>query len=212
MRTNFKFSGKLFSASTFLLCGLTLLFILSACSMGGTSNSNILPGAKQATPTPKVVLTTYQAKTFSIGYPSPWTATDERSYVTSVPGAEQARFDEESSVVLVQAVPDRANYSTSKYLTAIITSNNAVLFKTPQPMNLPATVRVGNESWLQEGFTGDAGSNGVKLPEKLICLANHHNQNNYLFSICLQTPTGSLGRDPAIDSKFQAMLNSFQFK
>ena len=198
-----------FVISSILLGSLSLLFTLAACSVGGLGGSS---GSATPTPTPALKLTTYQAKTFSIGYPNAWNATNDDSYVTALPGAESASFDEESTTVIVESVRDTPHKPASLFLTSITDHLSAATLHDSKPANLPPTVKIGQETWLQRGDTGDGGSNGVKLPEKITCLANYHAPNNYLYGICLITPTGSLGRDPAIDGKFQAMLNSFQFK
>jgi hypothetical protein len=153
----------------------------------------------------------YQAKTFSIGYPYAWTTTDS-NYFPSTTGAEQVEFDEELTGVSIQTRPNKTNLSTATFLSTVINSITSATFIGTKPASLSSTVQVGKETWAQQSFTGNRGSESAQLPEKVTCLANYHAQNNLLYSICLETPTGKLGVDPTIDSKFQAMLNSFQFK
>lgn len=207
MHINLTSFRRTISTGSILLCSLSLLFVLGACSSASTSST---PATES--PTPVIHLATYQAKTFSIGYPTGWQATNNNDYVLAIPGAEMVALDEELTNVTVEAVPDTGNKSAEVFVSSISRSLGTSVLTGVKPANLPPTIQVGKETWVQQGYTGDGGSNGVKLPEKVVCLANQHTQNKYLYGICLTTPTSGVGVDRAIDSKFQAMLNSFQFK
>lgn len=197
---------RMLPVSSIFFYSLAMLFILSACNMGGSASSSSTPVIKKATPTPTIALTTYTAKTFLIGYPAKWNATNQ-SNISKVPGVEQAEFGQDIAAVVVQSVPNPHNVGPEKYIATITNTVKGLTLKNTKPDSIPTTVKVANETWAQQGYTGDGDSNGTTVPSKATCLVTDHLVNHHMYSICFAGETTNLTRD-----EFHAMLNSFQFK
>lgn len=212
MRANSKTLRKMLPVSSIFFCSLALLFVLSACDTGSTpAKSSSTPTTQPATPTPAMALTTYQGKNYVIGYPATWKAVNQDN-LTSLSGGEQVALNEEPGGVIVQDIPNKTNVSADKYLSVLMTALKSSIIKDAKPTGSPTTTQVANETWTEQTDTGNIDSSGVKGPGKFTCLTINHTANTRLYSICLIGLTGGQGADKNLDSEFQAMLKSFQFK
>ncbi|HEX7734907.1 MAG TPA: PsbP-related protein [Ktedonobacteraceae bacterium] len=196
------------------LSTLFLLLFLAAC--GGVGNSNPTPTPLPPTPTPSPTaiptqapqFQTYKGDGFTIDYPQGWKIQSGQQGAIVFTDAQQF------NTVTVVAVPNPGGaVSASQQLTlGLAGAEKLENVSNVQPVSLPSTTKVGGETWVQSGVTGNVKVQGASVPGKLVGLADNHPANSpttKTYEIYYGGPTLSFEQEDA--QAFQPMLESFKF-
>src|SRR5258708_5913733 len=156
---------------SFILYGLLLVAILSACSFAGiTIGSAPTP---TPTPVPATTLVTYTGQGYTIGYPKSWKIGHKGNAIT---------FTDPQGVASL-AVGTNSNPG------AVVTPKSILEFglqlfksnsKNYHRLQVAPTAKVGGDSWTQGAATGDIVPSGQKasVTVKTVVIADNHPANS----------------------------------
>ena len=191
------------------LCSLVLVVLLAACGgTGGIAASTPTPKPTPTpSPTPTPAVTVYAGDGYTISYPQDWKKS------TSV---VQVTFQDSLGVnalgVAVAPNPNGIAQPGTVLNTTLEAGVKGVNMTNTSPANLPASVTLAGETWMQKGTMGTASKNGASSSFEVVVLAVNHPANapnTKLFELVYAGPlVGSTLLDAQI---FQAMLASFKF-
>ena len=183
---------------------LFLIVLLAACSSpGGTAGSS----TPTATPSPTPAVSAYTGDGYTISYPKDW-----KKSVTSVQTTFQDSLGANALGIVVIANPDAAAKPSTVLEASLAGAVKGASMTNTSPANLPASVSLAGETWVQKGTTGTAGKGGASTSFEVVVLTTNHPANTSktrLFEFVYAGPlVGSTLEDAQI---FQAMLASFKF-
>lgn len=195
-----------------LFCVIIFTVLLTACG-GGSTTSNPTPTpttAAKASPTtppsPTPSSRTYSGNGFSLSYPQGWQAmTAKKSEVDFVDPTGNYAFT-------VVFVPDPNGLAGPDILMTAEINTLKASVKNPQTANVPSSVTVGGDKWLQKSLTGQVSVGGQNVPGQVIMLVDVHPAHattSMSYSILLSGP--KVAFDTTNASDFQPILQSFKF-
>jgi len=210
-----RFPGFLsISAKRFLFaCSLSLMALLAACGGSSTTTGSTPTAAPTSQPSPTAVvsptsgttLTTYTGNGYTIGYPQGWKANASGKNVV---------FSDSSGIysltIVVAPDPAGAIGPDTVVNTAIEAVKNTV--KNPQTVNVPSSISIGGDSWVQKSITGDSSAAGQTGTIQIVVASDNHPANSpstNSFTITYETLQATF--DAANTQYFQPMLQSFKF-
>jgi hypothetical protein len=187
---------------------LLLIVLLAACSsLGGTASSPTPTATPSPAPSPTPAVTTYTGDGYTISYPKDWkksVAADQTTFQDSL-GANALG-------VVVVANPDGvAKPSTVLEATLAGAVKGATMTNT-SPANLPTSVSLAGETWVQKGTTGTVGKGGTSTSFEVVVFTTNHPANTSKTKLFEFVYAGPLVGSTLVDAQiFQAMLASFKF-
>jgi hypothetical protein len=188
------------------MIALLLIMLLAACgSLGGKASSS----TPAATPSLTPVLTTYKGSGYTISYPKDW-----KKSVNSVQSDFQDSLGANGLVVMEFPNPNRT-IQPSAILDATLSGTvKGIPLTNTSSANLPASVSLAGETWMQKGTIGTLSKGLVKVSFEVVVLTKNHPANTSktrLFGfVYLGLLDGSSSK--LVDAQiFQAMLASFKF-
>lgn len=185
-----------------------LLTLLAACSSpGGIASSSTPTATPSPTPSPTPALTAYTGDGFTFSYPKDWTksVSDGQTIVQDAPG---------TNVLTVGTIANANGIVTPGAILKVTLASAAkeANMTGTSPANVPASVSLAGETWMQGGTRGTMNKSGVSAPFEFVVLATNHPANTpktRLFEIIYG---GQLEGSTLVDEQiFQAMLTSFKF-
>ncbi|BCL83038.1 hypothetical protein ccbrp13_55030 [Ktedonobacteria bacterium brp13] len=184
----------------------TLLFIvlLAACSsLGGTASSP----TSTPIPSPTPALTMFTGKGYTISYPKDWTK-------STTLGQDSFQDSQAANAlgILIVANPGGVAKPSTVLDGSLVGAVKGANMTNTSPANLPASVSLAGETWIQKGTTGTVSKGGASAPFEVVVLATNHpakTPQTRVFEFIYAGPVaGSTMLDAPI---FQAMLASFKF-
>jgi hypothetical protein len=198
-----------------LTCAIIFTVFLAACG-GGSTTSNPTPTpttAAKASPTTPPTTTapatagfvTYKGNGFTISYPQGWKATV--SGKSTVFGDPIGIYN----LTIVISPNPGGIASPDTVVNAGIEGVKGTL-KNPQTVNIPATVNIGGDSWVEKSISGDSASSGQSGVVQLVVASDNHPANSTAtnsYTIIYATLQATF--NAANTQYFQPMLQSFKF-
>lgn len=188
------------------LSALALLSIvlLAACSIPGSSASSSTP---TAIPSPTPAMATYRGDGYTIDYPKDWTKS-----VTSGQITFQDSLGANALGVVAVANPNGLAQPSTVLDATIASSVKGANMTNTSPANLPASVSLAGETWVQKGTTGTVSKGGASTSFEVVVLATNHPAHSSTTKIFEFVYAGPLVGSTLADAQiFQAMLASFKF-
>ena len=187
---------------------LLLIVLLAACSSPSSTAGSSTPAVTPSpTPLPTPAVTTYTGDGYTISYPKDWTKS-----VTSGQTTFQDSLGANALGVVVVSNPNGLAQPSTVLNATLAGSVKGANMTNTSPANLPASVSLAGETWVQKGTTGTVSKGGASTSFEVVVLTtNHpaHTSKTKLFAFVYAGPlAGSTLADAQI---FQAMLASFKF-
>ncbi len=189
-------------------CCLLLALFLAACGGGTASSPTPTPKPSPSpspSPTSSTTLTTYRGNGFTISYPQSWKVTASGDSVSFTDVGTLNYFQ-------IGTTPDPGGVASSDtVVTAGVNAAKATL-KNPQTVNVPPTITVGGESWVQKSFAGTTTSSGQSVVVQFVVAADNHpasSPSTKSFVIVYGTTQQLFAM--ANTMYYQPMLQSFKF-
>ena len=196
-------------------CAIICTIFLAACG-GGSTASNPTPtpttAAKPSPTTPPTTtppatagFVTYTGSGFTIKYPQGWKAN---------PAGKGIGFADPSDIynLTILITPDPGGLASPDTVVNASIQGVKGTFKNPQTVNVPATVTIGGDSWVQKSISGDFSFGGQSGVVQLVVASDNHPANSpstNSFTVIYATLQATF--DTANAQYFQPMLQSFKF-
>ena len=199
-----------------LVCALIFMVVLAACGGSTTSNPTPTPtpttAAKPSPTTPPTTtppatagFVTYTGSGFTINYPQGWKVT---AAGTSVVFADPTGIYNLTIVVS----PDPGGIASSDTVVNASIQGVKGTVKNPQAVNVPATVTIGGDSWVQKSISGGSSAGGQAGVVQLVVASDNHPANSpstNSYTVIYATLQATF--DAVSARYFQPMLQSFKF-
>ena len=187
---------------------LLLIVLLAACSIPGISSSSSTPTTTPSpTPSPAPAMTTYAGDGYTINYPKDWTKSTTSGQTTF-----QDALGANALGIVVVANPNGLAQPGTVLDATLASSVKGADMTNTSPANLPASVSLAGETWVQKGTTGTVSKGGVSTSFEVVVLATNHPAHSPTTKIFEFVYAGPLVGSTLMDAQiFQAMLASFKF-
>ena len=188
---------------------LLLIVLLAACSsLGGTASSPTPTTATPSpTPSPTPAVTTYTGDGYTISYPKDW-----KKSVASGQTTFQDSLGANALGVVVVANPDGVAKPSTVLEATLANAVKRGNMTNTSPANLPASVSLAGETWVQKGTTGTVGKGGASASFEVVVFTTNHPANTSKTKLFEFVYAGPLVGSTLVDAQiFQAMLASFKF-
>src|SRR5258708_25829913 len=187
---------------------LLLIVLLAACSsLGGTASSSTPTATPSPTPSPTPAVTTYTGDGYTISYPKDW-----KKSVASGQTTFQDSLGANALGVVVVANPDGVAKPSTVLEATLANAVKRGNMTNTSPANLPASVSLAGETWVQKGTTGTVGKGGASASFEVVVFTTNHPANTSKTKLFEFVYAGPLVGSTLVDAQiFQAMLASFKF-
>lgn len=183
---------------------LAVALLLAACSSLGSTASSSTPTASSS-PTPAVTM--YTGDGFTLSYPKNWTKS-----VNAGQTIFQDSLGENALTVVVVANPHGVAKPSDVLKTTLAGAVKGSDLTAPSPANLPGSVSLAGETWLQGGERGTVTKGGASAAFEIVVLTTNHPANASTTKLFALIYAGQLEGSTLVDAQlFQAMLASFKF-
>ena len=189
-------------------CCLLLALFLAACGGGTSSSPTPTPRPSPSpspSPTSSTTLTTYRGNGFTIGYPQSWKVTASGNQVAFTNSATLNVFE-------IVTTPNPGGVASPDFVVTAAVNATKATMKNPQTVNIPPTITVGGESWVQKSLAATITSNGQNGVVQYVVASDNHpasSPSTKSFTIVYGTMQQLFAK--ANTMYYQPMLQSFKF-